>query len=169
MAEAHKRARRNPKYKTQCRVDNRPEHEASLRRRGDISFRRKQPAGGGSAPDSGVAAVGLGVAAVVTTLDASGQEADAHERRKGCQPSSDCDASEASEVNAEIETAYADAGSKRNVALVMGVAGVGALAAAVRLWTADSGADASAAGAAGWGLVPIALPMTQGISLHASF
>jgi hypothetical protein len=156
-----------------------------------FELRRKQPAGGGSEPDSGVAAeappsprssgggwlgwalggaaVGLGVAAVVTTLDASGQEADADERRKGCQPSSDCDASDPREVNDKIETAYADAGSKRNVALVMGVAGVGALAAAVWLWTADSGADASAAGAAGWGLVPIALPMTRGISLHASF
>ncbi len=38
MAEAHKRARRNPRYKTQYRVDNWPEYEASLRRRGDISF-----------------------------------------------------------------------------------------------------------------------------------
>ena len=38
MAEAHKRARRHPKYKTQFRVDNWPEYEASLRQRGDISF-----------------------------------------------------------------------------------------------------------------------------------
>ena len=38
MTEAHERARRHPKYKTRFRVDNWPEYEASLRRRGDISF-----------------------------------------------------------------------------------------------------------------------------------
>jgi hypothetical protein len=38
MAEAHKRALRNPKYKTRYRVADWPEYEASLRRRGDISF-----------------------------------------------------------------------------------------------------------------------------------
>ena len=38
MAEAHKRARRNPKCKTQYRVADWPEYEASLCRRGDISF-----------------------------------------------------------------------------------------------------------------------------------
>jgi hypothetical protein len=38
MAEAHKRARRHPKYKTAYRVKNWREYEKSLRDRGDITF-----------------------------------------------------------------------------------------------------------------------------------
>ncbi len=37
MIEAHKRADRQPKYKTSCRFKNWPEYEKSLRNRGDIT------------------------------------------------------------------------------------------------------------------------------------